>query len=188
MTVINGQTLLRMAPIKDMANQKMKGHGVSYGLSEAGYDIRVKQDITFFPPDPVAFFQFMMNNSYGQLEDQALDAFHGYVIVEGKKTHGRFALGSSLEFFQIPKNLVAVIHDKSTWARSKLSVFNTVAEPGWNGFLTLEFVFHGVEETLHIPAGSGIAQVIFSEVEEDADYGDGKYQNAPDWPQEAIKI
>lgn len=185
MTVINGQTLLQITPFKNMATQKMKGHGVSWGLSEAGYDIRVKQDITFVPPSPLTFFRTMTGNQNGSLDDIALDAFHGYVLVGDVKTRGRFALGSSLEFFQIPKNLVAVIHDKSTWARSKLSVFNTVAEPGWNGFLTFEFVFHGVEEKLHIPAGAGIAQVIFSTISDVADYGDGKYQNQKDRPVES---
>lgn len=187
MTVINGGTLLQAAPFKDMATEKMKGHGVSWGLSEAGYDIRVKQDITFVPPSPLDFYRIMQGNTFGQYDAEALDAFHGYVVVGDVRTRGRFALGSSLEMFQIPNNLVAVIHDKSTWARSKLSVFNTVAEPGWNGFLTFEFVFHGVEEKLHIPAGAGIAQVIFSQTSDLANYGAGKYQNAEDRPQEAIK-
>ena len=74
----------------------------------------------------------------------------------------------------MPTNLVAVVHDKSTWARKGLSIFNTVVEPGFKGGLTLELVYHG-EDELHIPAGAGIAQVIFAEVSEPAAYT-GKYQ------------
>lgn len=172
MTVINGQTLLRMAPIKDMANQKMKVHGVSYGLSEAGYDIRIKQDVVF------------------NIGKNALDLTYSQVIVNNKAEDakdGRFCIASAIEEFQMPGNLVGIVHDKSTWARLGLSVFNTVIEPGWKGFLTLELVFHG-NQVLRIPAGSGIAQVIFSHISDIADYGDGKYQNALDRPQEAIKI
>jgi dCTP deaminase len=62
-------------------------------------------------------------------------------------------------------------------------VFNTVIEPGWKGFLTLELVYHGQDE-LHIPAGSGIAQVIFHEISVPAQY-EGKYQNQEDRPVEA---
>ena len=59
-------------------------------------------------------------------------------------------------------------------------MFNTVIEPGWKGFLTLELVYHGNEE-LHIPAGAGIAQVLFHQVKIPALYT-GKYQGQADQP------
>ena len=98
--------------------------------------------------------------------------------------HNRFALASSIEEFQMPNNLVAVVHDKSSWARRGLSVFNSCIEPGWNGFLTLELVYHG-NEHLFIPAGSGIAQVIFHDLNEPAAYK-GRYQGQADRPVYAI--
>ena len=53
--------------------------------------------------------------------------------------------------------------------------------PGlWKGFLTLELVYHGSKE-LRIPAGSGIAQVIFHETQCLARYS-GRYQNQEDNP------
>ena len=58
----------------------------------------------------------------------------------------------------MPRDMVGVVHDKSTWARRGLSVFNTVIEPGWRGKLTLELVYHGGQDLL-IPAGSGIYPV-----------------------------
>jgi len=62
-------------------------------------------------------------------------------------------------------------------------VFNTVIEPGWEGWLTLELVYHGWKP-LHIPAGAGIAQVIFHQTTDRAAYT-GKYQNQPDEPVKA---
>jgi dCTP deaminase len=62
-------------------------------------------------------------------------------------------------------------------------VFNTVIEPGWHGFLTLELAFKG-QGLLEIPAGVGIAQVVFHVTTDLAQY-DGKYQNQADKPQEA---
>jgi dCTP deaminase len=157
--IINGLQLLAAAPIKDMVAVKKSFEGTSYGLGEAGYDIRVKQDIHF--------------------KGDAFNIRTIHVADEYVKD-GRFCLASAMEEFQMPPNLTGIVHDKSTWARRGLSVFNTVIEPGWNGFLTLELVYHGEEELL-IPAGSGIAQVIFHEVVEAAVYS-GKYQNQEDEP------
>lgn len=47
--VINGQSLLNLAPIENMLDHKATLHGVSHGLDESGYDIRVKQRVIMFP-------------------------------------------------------------------------------------------------------------------------------------------
>ena len=157
--IINGSALLQAAPIKDMATQKHRAHGVSWGCAEAGYDIRLRQEVVFKP---------------GGIAGP-------HVIVDGgEPEYGRFCLASAIEEFDMPADLVGVVHDKSTWARQGLSVFNTVVEPGWKGFLTLELVFHGNKEVM-IPAGSGIAQVIFTSLAHDASY-EGKYQYQADMP------
>ena len=47
--IINGTNLLEYVPIYDMIGCKITGNGgTSYGLGEAGYDIRIKQDVSFF--------------------------------------------------------------------------------------------------------------------------------------------
>ena len=158
--IINRQRLLEAKPIIGMESQKVVFQGYSYGLSEAGYDIRIKQDIAF-----------------DSRRDEEL------VCKNDRWSSGRFTLASAIEEFDMPPNLVGIVHDKSTWARQGLSVFNTVIEPGWKGFLTLELVYHG-RGRLEIPAGVGIAQVVFHETSDSAFY-DGKYQNQADGPQEA---
>lgn len=161
--IINGTALYLAAPIKDMLAEKVRHNGVSHGLGEAGYDIRVKQSIDFrINDDP-------------RIGRRAK--------VDDKEQPGNFVIASAIEEFDMPDNLVGIVHDKSTWARKGLSVFNTVIEPGWKGFLTLELVYHG-QWPLFIPAGTGIAQVIFHRTIERASY-DGKYQNQPDRPVEA---
>lgn len=162
--IINGNKLYFAAPIKDMLPSKERAHGVSHGLGEAGYDIRIKQDILFKPTNSVSPAATFMDGKFSN--------------------PGTFCIASAIEEFDMPSDLVGVVHDKSTWARRGLSVFNTVIEPGWKGFLTLELVYHGWKE-LHIPAGAGIAQVIFHRTTENASY-DGKYQNQPDKPVGAI--
>lgn len=169
--ICNGRALLEAAPIKDMIPAKKTVNGVSYGLSEVGYDIRLKQDIRFIP----ANYHFN-GDQVRRARISILDSDMGYPT----SSHDNFCLGSSIEEFDMPQDLCAIVHDKSTWARQGLSVFNTVIEPGWKGFLTLELVFHGNSD-LHIPAGSGIAQVIFHRIEVPAAY-EGKYQNQEDRP------
>ena len=158
--IINGSALLLQRPIKNMVGEKVREHGVSYGLGEAGYDIRVAEEIRFTP-----------------------GAGYDSVSVDGATKKGRFTLASSMEEFCMPPSLMGVVHDKSTHARRGLSVFNTVLEPGWFGILTIELVYHGQGELI-IPAGSGIAQVGFSEIKEPTCYS-GKYQGQEAGPQKA---
>lgn len=169
--IINGLHLLEAEPIAVMAREKLPAPGgTSYGLGEAGYDIRIKQRVVF--------------DGKGTVTVSCID-FADRTNPYGERAHaGRFTLASAMELFQMPDNLVGVVHDKSTWARRGLSVFNTVIEPGWRGFLTLELVYHG-EGQLVIPEGAGIAQVLFSQTAEKRTYA-GKYQNQPDQPVAAI--
>jgi len=160
--ILNGKYLLEAAPIKDMLTTKERANGVSHGLGEAGYDIRIKQAIDFRVPDMMP----------------------ARVTVDGKHVGQRFCIASAIEEFDMPDYLVGIVHDKSTWARRGLSVFNTVIEPGFCGGLTLELVYHGWKE-LVIPAGAGIAQVLFHCVSENASY-DGKYQGQSTDPTPAI--
>lgn len=177
--IINGDSLLADKPIENMETCKIESQGVSYGLGEAGYDIRIAQTTIFKPAhyanpdDPYCF----TGSSAAKWIDE-----NGQQL--GTVNRGRFILASAVEKFNMPDHLCGVVHDKSTWARQGLSVFNTVIEPGWKGYLTLELVYHG-EEVLVIPAGSGIAQVLFHEVLEPRQYT-GKYSNQPDRPVEAI--
>ncbi|WWC81898.1 deoxycytidine triphosphate deaminase [Burkholderia phage vB_BpP_HN04] len=74
--------------------------------------------------------------------------------------------------------------NKSTWARKGVDAsMTTNVEPGWKGFLTIELHYKGWKP-LTIPAGVGIAQVIFETIEVPVVY-DGKYQNQEDRPVEA---
>lgn len=123
--------------------------GMSYGLSCAGYDIRLKQGLVL-PP------------------------------------HG-FMLGSTIERFVMPDNVLAQVADKSSLARKGLSVFNTIIEPGWEGWLTVELVNHS-EKTIELLAGQPIAQVVFryTDFSVESPY-QGKYNVQPDCPVPSLR-
>jgi dCTP deaminase len=123
---------------------------------------------------------------------------------------GEFRLASTLERFNMPNDVMGIVHDKSTWARLGLAVQNTVIEPGWRGFLTVELTNHhhrcepnayhvvtgrghisgfrlNNENTIQIKAGTPIAQIVFHRLETATDTPyEGKYQEQKEGVQPAI--
>jgi dCTP deaminase len=145
--ILPAQTIRKLKPILPF-HERTVLHGMSYGLSHAGYDVRIAEGCMLDPQES--------------------------------------CLASTVEEFLMPNDLVAFVHDKSTWARRGLSLFNTVIEPGWQGFLTLELVNHS-SEMLIINAGDPIAQIVFMRLEEPTEKPyTGKYQDQKRGPQEAI--
>ena len=145
--ILAGQQIRKIEPLRPFHERTVR-NGMSFGLSHAGYDVRIAETMWLNP--------------------------------------GMFSLASTIEEFFMPTDLVAFVHDKSTWARRGLSLFNTVIEPGWSGFLTLELVNHSTNP-LRLLSGDPIAQIVFMRMEEPAEkpYA-GKYQNQKRGPQEAI--
>lgn len=115
---------------------------------------------------------------------------------------GATVLCSSVERFKMPTDLVATPRDKSSWARMGIQVQNTVIEPGWEGYLTLELTFSDKILSMtesgearearslmvgsKIPADTPIAQIMFELLDERGESYDGKYQGQAQGPQEAI--
>jgi len=143
--IATAETLRRLQPVSPFSERGVF-EGMSFGLSTAGYDVRVAEDLVLFP--------------------------------------GAFALASTIEQFNMPNMLVGIVHDKSTWARRGMAVQNTVIEPGWKGYLTLELTNHS-SEPMFINAGSPIAQIIFHYTDIEAEPYSGKYQNQEAGPQQA---
>jgi dCTP deaminase len=99
---------------------------------------------------------------------------------------GGFELAATFEHFTMPNDLLGQVCDKSSWARQGLALQNTIIEPGWRGYLTLELTNHS-DEGIFIPFGSPIAQIIFMRLTEPTVMPyHGKYQDQPPGPQEAI--
>jgi dCTP deaminase len=98
-----------------------------------------------------------------------------------------FTLVSAAERFIMPDNVIGVVHDKSSLARKGIAVQNTVIEPGWKGYLTLEVTNHSSTRfSLH--EGDAIGQVLFHFLDEPAETPyDGKYQNQKRGPQIPLK-
>ena len=164
----------RMALEKSMIEpfeERQVRHGViSYGLSSYGYDIRIADTFKIFTNvfntvvDPKSF------------DPRSFVDFEGPVCVIPPNS---FALGRSIEYFRIPRNVMTLCVGKSTYARCGIITNVTPFEPEWEGFVTLE-----ISNTTPLPAriyaNEGIAQVLFFESDETCavSYADrqGKYQ------------
>jgi dCTP deaminase len=153
-----------------LKDDKLKRKVISYGLSSFGYDMRIADEFKIFTP------------STGQLtvidpkamDERAMVDYKGDVCIIPPNS---FALGRSVEYFRIPRNMMALCLGKSTYARVGIICNFTPFEPEWEGHVTIE-----ISNTTPLPckiyANEGIAQVLFFEGDEpEVSYADrkGKY-------------
>ena len=144
---------------------------ISYGISSYGYDLRIADE-----------FKIFTNVNSTIVDPKAMDPasmvdFKGPVAIVPPNS---FALGRTVEYFRVPRNVLCVCTGKSTYARCGIITNVTPFEPEWEGFVTLE-----ISNTTPLPAKiyahEGIAQVLFFESDEpcQVSYKDkaGKYQN-----------
>lgn len=127
---------------------------ISYGTSSYGYDIRVADEYEVFAPnyedggivDPKRFDPKLLRTVSGL----------GYCIIPPNS----FALARTVEYFRIPRNILAVCLGKSTYARTGLIVNVTPFEPEWEGHVTLE-LSNTTPLPIKVYSNEGIAQVLF---------------------------
>lgn len=88
-------------------------------------------------------------------------------------------LASVMEYIKLPDTLSAEVKDKSTNARIFILVQNTIIEPGWGGYLTLELT-RFLPWPTKIKRGTPIAQVVFHQLDKATEIPyKGKYQDQP---------
>lgn len=168
-------------------SETVSGGGViSYGLSSAGYDLRLDREVLTLKNshgatiDPKRFRAASggQNRDYvNSLFDRRVFDEHDPVVIPA---HG-YILGTSYEHLSIPDYVLGTCVGKSTYARAGIIVNVTPLEPGWRGHLTIE-----ISNSSPCPAVvycmEGIAQLIFHQLHgtPEATYtvkpGGGKYQ------------
>jgi dCTP deaminase len=164
------QQALERGMIKPFEDRQVRKGGISFGLSSYGYDIRIADEFKIFTN---------INNSI--VDPKAFDP-RSFVDFQGEGAlipPNSFALGRSVEYFKIPRNVLTICVGKSTYARCGIITNVTPFEPEWEGYVTLE-----ISNTTPLPAkiyaNEGIAQVLFFESDEacETSYADrqGKYQ------------
>ncbi|MBL9001514.1 MAG: dCTP deaminase [Phycisphaerae bacterium] len=182
MGVLSDNQIKRLVKIEPFEEAQKRPGRISFGVSSYGYDVRVGTRFKVFSSatrsgdvavvDPKNFSDDMMVEV--DVADRPAD--RQYVIIPPNS----FALCETVEFLEIPRDILAICVGKSTYARCGLIVNVTPLEPEWRGKVTLE-----ISNTTPLPArvyaNEGVAQLIFLKADEvcGKSYADkgGKYQD-----------
>lgn len=162
--------MARKGMIEPFGETQKRNGVISFGVGSYGYDMRLGED-----------FRIFMNNGAFFIDPKNIDP-SGFTEFSGEVCTippNSFALGTSLEYFRIPRDVLAICFGKSTYARCGLVVNVTPLEPEWEGHVTI-----AISNTTPLPArvyaNEGIAQVVFLQAAElcGTSYKDkaGKYQ------------
>ncbi len=155
MSVLSDKWIKKMATnqkmISPFVSKQIRKGRISFGLSSYGYDARVSNDFKIF------------TNVNSAVVDPKNFRKESFVTKRSKVCvipPNSFALARTIEYFKIPENVMVICLGKSTYARCGIIVNVTPLEPGWEGFVTLEF-----SNTTPLPAkiyaNEGAAQFIF---------------------------
>jgi dCTP deaminase len=124
---------------------------ISYGVSSYGYDVRCANE-----------FKVFTNLNHVLVDPKQFDANSFVEVVSDVCIipPNSFALGRTLEYFKIPRDVLTICLGKSTYARCGIIVNVTPLEPEWEGHVVLEF-----SNTTPLPAkiyaNEGVAQMLF---------------------------
>ena len=173
MTIQSDKWIRNMAKSREMINpfeeNQVRDNKISYGLSSYGYDARVSNEFKIFTN---------INSEVVDPKNFKQSNFISKKVSECIIPPNSFVLASTVEYFKIPNDIMVICLGKSTYARCGIIVNVTPLEPGWEGYVTLEF-----SNTTPLPAkiyaNEGAAQFIFLKGNEkpEVTYADrdGKY-------------
>jgi len=173
MPVMSDRWIRRMATehamIEPFAEAGRRKGVISYGLSSYGYDARIANEFKIFTN---------IDSAVVDPKDFAPTSFVDRVAEVCIIPPNSFALGRTVEYFRIPRDILVICLGKSTYARCGIIVNVTPLEPEWEGQVTIE-----ISNTTPLPAkihaGEGICQFLFLQGNEpcETSYADkaGKY-------------
>ncbi|NUQ53028.1 MAG: dCTP deaminase [Phycisphaerales bacterium] len=182
MGVLSDRQIRALVKIEPFEKATKRPGRISYGVSSYGYDVRVGTHFKIFTPTPRT----------GDIAVVDPKKFSDEMMVEvdvGHKAEGQqyviippnsFALCETVEYLEIPRDVLVICLGKSTYARCGLIVNVTPLEPEWRGKVTLE-----ISNTTPLPArvyaNEGVAQLVFLKADQvcEVSYADkgGKYQD-----------
>ena len=174
MPIKSDKWIRRMAREHEMivpfSQKQAKAGAISFGLSSYGYDVRLADEFKVF------------SNSNAVVVDPKSFDDRSLVDVKGDSCvipPNSSVLARTVEYFKIPRNILAICLGKSTYTRCGIMVNATPFEPEWEGHVTLN-ICNTTPLPARIYANEGIAQVMFLEADEvcEISYKDkgGKYQ------------
>ena len=179
MSILNDHRIERDVVIQPFEPAMKRPGAISYGVTSYGYDMRVGTKFRIFKqPRPDAMFNRVIDpKAFDEQLAHEFDATDaGYIDLPPHS----FALCESVEYFEIPRDVLCICLGKSTYARCGLIVNITPLEPQWRGKVTIELT-NSTPLPLRVYADEGIAQVVFLKADQvcKQSYAEksGKYQD-----------
>ncbi|MFN4259241.1 MAG: dCTP deaminase [Gemmataceae bacterium] len=171
MGILPDWQIRRDVKIEPFAEEQVRQGVISYGVSSYGYDVRVGRKFKVFTNVRCAVVDPKHFNPASFVD---IEADHCLIPPNS------FALAETVEYLEIPRDIIAICVGKSTYARCGIIVNVTPLEPEWRGKVTIE-----ISNTTPLPAkiyaGEGIAQILFLRTDAvcQTSYADrqGKYQD-----------
>ena len=136
MSVLSDKSIRKLAVEQSMISpfidKQVRDGKISYGLSSFGYDARVGDEFKIF---------HNVNSSIVDPKEFSSDNFvtkksSDYIIIPPNS----FALGTTIEVFKIPRDIMCIVVGKSTYARTGIIVNVTPIESEFFGTLLLSFL------------------------------------------------
>lgn len=152
-----------------MADYKKRPGTISYGVTSFGYDMRIRDTYKIFTNvnstiiDPKA------------MNDKCFIEHKGPFCIIPPNS---YVLAESVEYFDMPENVIAICVGKSTYARAGIYVNVTPIEPGFKGTVVVE-IGNATPLPAKVYSNEGIAQLMFFKGNTPTiNYGNknGKYQ------------
>jgi dCTP deaminase len=151
MGILSDRQIEKEIKIVPFAKEQVAKGVISYGVSSFGYDVRVGR-----------YFKVFHNAHCGIVDPKNID-LKSFIDVVGDHCiipPNSFALAETVEYFEIPRDILAICLGKSTYARCGIICNVTPLEPEWRGKITIE-----LSNTTPLPAmiyaNEGIAQILF---------------------------
>lgn len=141
--------------ISPFINGEHKPGAISYGLSSSGYDVRIGRKFKIFT-DTMSAVSDPKNMNPKAFIDVVAENDGDFITIPPNS----YALGESVEYFKIPRDISIICVGKSTYARCGIIVNVTPGEPEWEGRWTIE-ISNSTPVPARVYAGEGIMQVLF---------------------------
>ena len=160
-------------PIRHVDGKKV----ISYGLSSFGYDVRLDTNFKLFTNINSVLIDPKNLNSKTLVDVEATnDKDDVYIIIPPNS----YLLGNTIEYFDIPNDILVICINKSTYSRSGAILNLSPIEPGFKGHVVIE-ISNSTSLPLKVYANEGISQFLFfkGNMACRRSYKDklGKYQN-----------
>lgn len=182
MTILNDKqiaTLAEAGMITPFVNDSVRVvdgiKAISFGLSSFGYDVRMKPEVKIFTNANKVLVDPKNLDERSLIDGEVYTDVTGQFVILPANS---YLLGSTVEYFKMPRNVTVIAVGKSTLARAGLLVNVTPIEAGFHGEVVIE-IANCTTLPIKVYVNEGISQFLFFEGEAcGVSYADrnGKYQ------------